>query len=66
MTYSSRGAKLLQTIMAKVSARNPDAPVFEEQRAEIRYTQEHAPYSVLEGASTGYGIGTRGYSKFDE
>lgn len=34
--------------------------------ADVRFTEDHAPYSVLEGASTGYGIGTRGYSKFDE
>ena len=41
-------------------------------QAEIRFTDEHAPYSVLEGASTGYGIGAwapwiaKGYGKFDE
>jgi len=45
-------------------------------QAEIRYTDEHAPYSVLEGASTGYGVTSswvpwfptppKGYGKFDE
>lgn len=49
--------------------------------AEIRFTDEHAPYSVLDGASTGYGREGKlmhklvefgyatipaGYGKFDE
>jgi hypothetical protein len=42
-----------------------------ENPADVRFTADHAPYSVLEGASTGYGIEPpkgvqKGYAKFDE